>query len=57
VRDDGVGFDPAARGYGTGLRGMADRLEALGGTLEVQSAPRAGTKILGKVPAARVGHE
>jgi signal transduction histidine kinase len=36
---------------------MADRLEALGGTLEVQSAPRAGTKILGKVPAARVGHE
>jgi signal transduction histidine kinase len=54
VRDDGAGFDPAARGYGTGLRGMADRLEALGGTLEVQSAPRAGTKILGRVPAARV---
>jgi signal transduction histidine kinase len=54
VNDDGVGFDPAARGYGTGLRGMADRLEALGGTLEVESAPRAGTKILGRVPAARV---
>jgi signal transduction histidine kinase len=57
VRDNGVGFDPAAKGYGTGLRGMADRLEALGGTLEVQSAPRAGTKILGRVPAARVEHE
>ena len=57
VRDDGVGFDPAARGYGTGLRGMADRLEALGGVLEVQSAPTAGTKILGRVPAARVDHE
>jgi signal transduction histidine kinase len=57
VSDDGVGFDRAARGYGTGLRGMADRLEALGGTLEVQSAPRAGTKILGRVPAARVEHE
>jgi signal transduction histidine kinase len=57
VSDDGVGFDPAARGYGTGLRGMADRLEALGGTLEVQSAPRAGTKILGRVPAVRVEHE
>ena len=54
VGDDGVGFDPAARGYGTGIRGMADRLEALGGTLEVQSASRAGTKILGRVPAARV---
>jgi signal transduction histidine kinase len=57
VSDDGVGFDRAARGYGTGLRGMADRLEALGGTLEVQSAPGAGTKILGRVPAARVQHE
>jgi signal transduction histidine kinase len=57
VSDDGVGFDPATRGYGTGLRGMADRLEALSGTFEVQSAPRAGTKILGRVPAARVEHE
>jgi signal transduction histidine kinase len=56
VSDDDVGFDPAARGYGTGLRGMADRLEALGGTLEVESAPRAGTKILGTVPVARVEH-
>jgi hypothetical protein len=36
---------------------MADRLEALDGTLEVQSAPRARTKILGRVPAARVEHE
>jgi signal transduction histidine kinase len=57
VSDDGVGFDPATRGYGTGLRGMADRLEALSGTLEVQSAPRAGTKILGRIPAARVEHD
>jgi signal transduction histidine kinase len=57
VSDDGVGFDRAARGYGTGLRGMADRLEALGGTLEVQSAPGAGTKILGRVRAARAQHE
>jgi signal transduction histidine kinase len=57
VSDDGVGFDPGARGYGTGLRGMADRLEALSGMLEVQSAPRTGTKILGRVPAARVEHE
>jgi signal transduction histidine kinase len=57
VSDDGVGFDRAARGYGTGLRGMADRLEALGGTLEVQSAPGAGTQILGRVRAARAQHE
>jgi len=36
---------------------MADRLEALGGMLEVESAPREGTKIIGKIPAARVEHE
>jgi signal transduction histidine kinase len=52
VRDDGVGFDPEAKGHGTGLRGMADRLEALGGTLDVESVPMGGTKILGSVPAA-----
>lgn len=50
VRDDGRGFDPAATGYGTGLQGMADRLSALGGTLEVRSAPGAGTTVLGSVP-------
>jgi signal transduction histidine kinase len=53
VRDDGVGFDPATRGYGTGLRGMADRLEALGGTLEVQSAPGSGTMLLGRIGLPR----
>jgi signal transduction histidine kinase len=57
VSDDGVGFDPAAMGYGTGIRGMADRLEALGGTLEVQSAPRVGTRILGRVSRRRLSHE
>ena len=50
VTDDGVGFDPAATGYGTGLQGMADRLDALGGTLTVQSAPGSGTVITGRVP-------
>ena len=40
VSDDGRGFDPAATGYGTGLQGMADRLDAVGGTLEVQQLPR-----------------
>ena len=53
VSDDGVGFDPATRGYGTGLRGMADRLEALGGTLEVQSAPGSGTMLLGRIGLPR----
>ena len=52
VRDDGAGFDPAVTGYGTGLHGMADRLDAIGGSLSVQSAPGSGTVIRGRVPVA-----
>jgi signal transduction histidine kinase len=55
VSDDGVGFDPGATGYGTGLQGMADRLDALGGTLSVRSAPGAGTTIEGRLPVADGG--
>jgi signal transduction histidine kinase len=51
VADDGTGFDPSATAYGTGLQGMADRLDAAGGTLEVRSAPGAGTTVVGRVPA------
>jgi signal transduction histidine kinase len=51
VMDDGVGFDPRSTGYGTGLQGMADRLEALGGTLEILSKPREGTTLTGRIPA------
>ena len=50
VRDDGVGFDPKAAGPGTGIRGRADRLEAVGGELELDSAPGRGTTIGGRVP-------
>ena len=49
VADDGRGFDPDSAGYGTGLQGMADRLEALGGSLEVRSRPGAGSTIVGRV--------
>jgi len=51
VHDDGAGFDPDTTGYGTGLQGMADRLDAVGGTLKVVSAPGAGTSVVGRVPA------
>lgn len=48
VRDDGVGgADPAD---GTGLRGLADRLEALGGTLRVDSPPGQGTRVIAELP-------
>jgi signal transduction histidine kinase len=45
-----VGFDPESRGYGTGLQGMADRLHAHGGSLDVRSAPGAGTTVAGRLP-------
>jgi len=50
IADDGRGFDTAARAYGTGLQGMADRLDAIGGTLEVRSAPGEGTTLTGRLP-------
>lgn len=51
VMDDGRGFDPHATGYGTGLQGIADRLDAIGGTLSIASRAGAGTTISGTVPA------
>jgi signal transduction histidine kinase len=50
VADDGAGFDPETKAYGTGLQGMADRLHAHGGSLTVRSAPGAGTTVLGRLP-------
>jgi signal transduction histidine kinase len=50
VEDDGAGFDPAQTKLGTGLQGMSDRLEALGGGLEIRSEPGRGTTIAGRVP-------
>ncbi len=48
VRDDGVGgADPAS---GTGLRGLADRLAALDGRLEVHSPPGGGTVVRANIP-------
>jgi signal transduction histidine kinase len=51
VADDGAGFDQGTRGHGTGLQGMADRLHAHGGSLDVRSAPGAGTTIVGWLPS------
>jgi signal transduction histidine kinase len=48
VADDGVGGADPARG--TGLRGLADRLEALDGRLEVTSPAEQGTRISAEIP-------
>ena len=50
VEDDGAGFDPATTARGSGLQNMADRVEALGGTLTVTSVPGSGTTVAGAVP-------
>jgi signal transduction histidine kinase len=53
VTDDGGGFDPAATPRGTGFRGMRERCDFLGGTLEVDSRPGGGTRlaiVLPRVP-------
>jgi signal transduction histidine kinase len=50
VSDDGDGFDPAQISYGTGLQAMADRLDAIGGTLKVHSQPGRGAQVTGRVP-------
>ena len=51
VSDDGAGFDLDRTSHGTGLRGMSDRVEAIGGTLEIRSAPGSGTSVAGRTPA------
>jgi signal transduction histidine kinase len=50
VEDDGKGFDSATAPHGAGLQNMSDRLEALGGSLDVRSVPGRGTTIEGRVP-------
>jgi signal transduction histidine kinase len=48
ISDDGVGGADPARG--SGLRGLADRIEAIGGRLSVESLPRRGTRLLAEIP-------
>jgi PAS domain S-box-containing protein len=48
IRDDGVGGADPTRG--SGLVGLTDRVEALGGTIDVESAPRGGTSLFVTLP-------
>jgi len=51
VEDDGVGFDPDAVERSAGLTNLADRVAAVGGTLEIDTAPGRGTRVTGDLPA------
>jgi signal transduction histidine kinase len=48
IADDGLGGADPSRG--TGLRGLADRVEALGGTFHVESPPGGGTRLSAEIP-------
>lgn len=50
VHDDGDGFDTTSSTAGRGLRGMRERIELLGGEIEVTSNPGDGTEITACVP-------
>jgi signal transduction histidine kinase len=54
VRDDGIGFDPALAGHGSGLAGIRDRLAVFGGDATIESAPGEGTVVRGRVPISGV---
>lgn len=60
VIDDGKGFDPdkpAGRTAGTGLRGLSERLNLIGGRLEITSLPGEGTRISAVLPLAAAHEE
>jgi signal transduction histidine kinase len=56
VSDDGCGFD-TAHVTRRGLSGMADRIAALGGTLQVQSGPGQGTRVTATLPAPEIARD
>jgi signal transduction histidine kinase len=49
IADNGSGIDPANDGGGTGLAGLRERLELMGGTLRINSRPGA-TRLVAEVP-------
>jgi signal transduction histidine kinase len=52
VEDDGGGFDPSITKKGSGLQNMEDRLDALGGSLEILSTPGSGATVTVRLPVA-----
>lgn len=53
VRDDGKGFEPKVTEPGIGLIGMRERVQGLGGRLEILSKPGSGTMVVIELPIAK----
>jgi signal transduction histidine kinase len=53
VADDGCGAGAGAGAAGNGLRGMAERARALGGTLEASDGPEGGFAVRARLPLTR----
>jgi signal transduction histidine kinase len=51
VTDDGAGFDTTEMSQGTGLQGIADRLDTVDGAVTIVSEPGVGTTVSGSIPA------
>jgi signal transduction histidine kinase len=56
IADDGRGFEPSAT-QSTGLQGLRDRIEALGGSVDIISRPSAGTTLSARLPAREYCHD
>jgi signal transduction histidine kinase len=55
VDDDGRGFNVDSAAEGAGLQSMRDRVDVVGGRLEIVSEPGLGTTVRGSVPVATPG--
>jgi len=50
IRDNGCGFDPDAQTDGIGLIGLHERMDLLGGSMYIESAPGKGTRLVFHIP-------
>ncbi len=57
VADDGYGFDMNQRAKGMGFRSMRERISSVRGTIQIQSAPGQGTRLIAQLPIKTQGKE
>jgi signal transduction histidine kinase len=54
ISDDGVGFDALSKSSGNGLNTMRRRAESLGGTVQIDSKPGNGSRLIARMEIARI---